>query len=569
MTFITGKSGSGKSTLANAMLGLYKFSGNISVNGEDIFNLNDRQLRNNITLVHQQPQLFSDNLLRNIALGSRDTEDVGAAEVQECVAFAGLEDTIAQLPQGLWTPSGRFGNALSGGQKQRVALARARLRNTPILILDEATSALDRRTAERVMANIRSWRRKKTTIIITHDLTQIQPQDYLYVLKDGRVVQEGYRSALENSSIGPFHELSSYQGRDHHSLAASPEENAPGPSQRRLRSTELDPESLVNVRSAPSFKAKPDRKLQFNSIFRHHSRIDRHPERSAMQVLRTVWHYLDREHRFKLVGGLLLAGVHATATPAFSLCFSKLLGTFSYQAESGCYSVSTWSFIIFMVAFLDAIASYFMHLYLECCSQFWVDSFRREAFHRILDQSCSWFDKKAHGAHRLGQCLDQEAEEMKTLLSRFASSIFVAVVMMLIAATGAFIVCWELTLVGLVVAAPMFAIVKFFRDASQRWERKSNDALQTADFIFTETFTNIQTVKSYTLEQEFRVRHVKALSEAARVAKKKTVASGILYGSSDAGVILIIGEYRVLLTPIHHAKAHSLSFLVRFTPCVI
>ncbi|CAL8576816.1 hypothetical protein XPA_002681 [Xanthoria parietina] len=93
---------------------------------------------------------------------------------------------------------------MSGGQRQRVAIARANLRDTPILILDEATSALDHISKGMVMDAIREWRRGKTTIIITHDLSQIADNEFAYILDKGVVVQEGYRYALEQGETGPL-----------------------------------------------------------------------------------------------------------------------------------------------------------------------------------------------------------------------------------------------------------------------------------------------------------------------------------------------------------------------------
>ena len=118
--------------------------------------------------------------------------------------MAALRDTVRELPKGLETLVGTSGSAMSGGQKQRVAIARARLRDTPILILDEATSALDHTSRLTVMDGIRKWRKGKTTIIITHDISQIEENDYAYLLDGGHIVQEGYRHVLSKNKSGLF-----------------------------------------------------------------------------------------------------------------------------------------------------------------------------------------------------------------------------------------------------------------------------------------------------------------------------------------------------------------------------
>lgn len=133
----------------------------------------------------------------NIACSRTDFQGVCQQDIKTALETCILDETVKMLPDGLDTPVGLGGRSLSGGQKQRVCLARARLRDTPILIMDEATSALDRHLKVEVMSNIRTWRHGKTTIIITHDLSQIRPADYVYTLENGRVVWEGFYYGLK------------------------------------------------------------------------------------------------------------------------------------------------------------------------------------------------------------------------------------------------------------------------------------------------------------------------------------------------------------------------------------
>lgn len=206
---MVGKSGSGKSTLGNLLMRFYvPNSGDLLIDGNSIHALDINWLRNNVTLVQQQSVLFNETVFKNIAFGRRDHNKVRKEEVKRSIETAHLQDTIAELPLGLDTVVGTGGSAMSGGQRQRVAIARARLRDTPILILDEATSALDYISRTSVMEAIRQWRQGKTTIIVTHDISQIQKNEYAYVLDNGILVQEGFRHALERSEIGPFERAS-------------------------------------------------------------------------------------------------------------------------------------------------------------------------------------------------------------------------------------------------------------------------------------------------------------------------------------------------------------------------
>ncbi|KUJ18851.1 P-loop containing nucleoside triphosphate hydrolase protein [Mollisia scopiformis] len=202
-TFIVGSSGSGKSTLGSLLMKYYEPSrGEILLDGNPLHILDPDWLRQNVSLVQQKSVLFNETILQNIAFGRElapTTDDI----VEACQA-ADLEDTLKALPLGLETVAMSGGQALSGGQQQRIVIARARLRNSPILILDEATSALDQTSRERVMTEIRKWRKGKTTIIITHDVSQIHDNEYVYVLQAGTVVQEGYRSNLADRQFGAF-----------------------------------------------------------------------------------------------------------------------------------------------------------------------------------------------------------------------------------------------------------------------------------------------------------------------------------------------------------------------------
>lgn len=197
--FVVGRSGSGKSTISHLLLKLYTLQGGqITIDGKNLGQLDTNWLRNNITVVQQDSVLFNETLSKNIALGHRDPDEVRERQISDCTDFAVLADTIKNLPGGINTMVGKGGCKLSGGQRQRIALARARLRDAPILVLDESTSALDHATRVRLLENIRAWRKDKSTIIITHDVSQIKPHDLTCLLKDGALVAQGHRSDLDS-----------------------------------------------------------------------------------------------------------------------------------------------------------------------------------------------------------------------------------------------------------------------------------------------------------------------------------------------------------------------------------
>lgn len=175
-------------------------SGTVTIDGNDILDIDTTWLRNNVTLVQQNCTLFNETIFTNIALGSQDPGRITHRQTDPCLKLAALEQLVAELPDGVYTTVGVSGSALSGGQTQRVALARARLRDTPILVLDEATSALDAQNRSAVMEAVRTWRRGRTTIIITHDMTQIREEDMVYMMDAGRIIRRGRFSTIKHST---------------------------------------------------------------------------------------------------------------------------------------------------------------------------------------------------------------------------------------------------------------------------------------------------------------------------------------------------------------------------------
>ncbi|ORX39720.1 P-loop containing nucleoside triphosphate hydrolase protein [Kockovaella imperatae] len=191
-TFIVGGSGSGKSTIAQLLLGLYDPNGGLIT--MDNRTLSPELTRQHIGAVQQGCILFDMSVHDNVAIGS--PSGATRAQVIEACKMALIHEFIEGLPEGYETNLGTGGSALSGGQRQRLAIARARIRNPTVLILDEATSALDATSRVLVFENIKTWRKNQTTIVITHDLSQIVPDDFVYVMRHGVVAEQGFRSDL-------------------------------------------------------------------------------------------------------------------------------------------------------------------------------------------------------------------------------------------------------------------------------------------------------------------------------------------------------------------------------------
>ena len=192
---LVGRSGSGKSTLASLIPRFYEaHSGEVRLDGRAVEEYDQASLRRQIALVTQQVNLFNDTVAANIAYGALAGADPSALE--DAVRRAHAQDFIATLPNGMNTLVGDDGVLLSGGQRQRIAIARALLKDAPILILDEATSALDSESERHIHAALEEAMRGRTTLIIAHRLSTVENADLIYVLDDGRIVEQGRHDAL-------------------------------------------------------------------------------------------------------------------------------------------------------------------------------------------------------------------------------------------------------------------------------------------------------------------------------------------------------------------------------------
>ncbi|NEP08909.1 MAG: ABC transporter ATP-binding protein [Symploca sp. SIO2C1] len=197
---IVGATGSGKSTLVKLLLRLYEVqAGKITLDGIEINQLQLQDLRRAIGLVSQDVFLFHGTVRENIAYGSFDAtlpEIMAAAEIAEAQEF------IDQLPQGYETIVGERGQKLSGGQKQRIAIARAVLKDPPVLILDEATSAVDNETEAAIQRSLEKITKNRTTIAIAHRLSTVRNADCIYVMEQGKLVEQGtHEQLLEQQGI--------------------------------------------------------------------------------------------------------------------------------------------------------------------------------------------------------------------------------------------------------------------------------------------------------------------------------------------------------------------------------
>ena len=191
---VVGPSGGGKSTLCQLIPRFYDVTdGAIRIDGRDVRDLKQHDLRAHIGIVQQDVFLFAGTIYDNIAYGRPDAT---AEEVAEAAKKAEIYDDIMEMPDGFQTYVGERGVMLSGGQKQRVSIARIFLKNPPILILDEATSALDSVTEHKIQSAFDELAKGRTTLIIAHRLSTIRSAGRIIVIDDNHIAEEGTHQEL-------------------------------------------------------------------------------------------------------------------------------------------------------------------------------------------------------------------------------------------------------------------------------------------------------------------------------------------------------------------------------------
>ncbi len=188
-----GASGAGKSTIINLIPRFYDTPATIEIDGIDVKHWDLKYLRQQIALVSQEILLFDTTIYENIAYGMKNPSK---EEVISAAKQAYAHDFISKMPLAYETQVGEGGISLSGGQRQRIAIARAILKKAPILLLDEATSALDADSEEKIQASLKPLMQKCTTISVAHRLSTIQDMDVIYVLDNGRIIEQGNHQQL-------------------------------------------------------------------------------------------------------------------------------------------------------------------------------------------------------------------------------------------------------------------------------------------------------------------------------------------------------------------------------------
>lgn len=534
-----GASGSGKSTLGALLTKLYTpSSGTISLGDSQLSELRASSVRQRILHLPQSSILFEETVGRNIALGKGDDWNKVTRE-EILVASQKVMLYSEDLPNGIDTVVGEGGMTVSGGQRQRIALARAILRDPEVLILDEATSALDYVSQSHVNDAIRSVRQGKTTVIITHDVSMIDDTDFIYVMKDGQVVEKGDRRNLMGTE-GHFYQMArAFERITQHAEATAPKRrNAEDVARAAITGhvTELKYSEANGAPVATVTNPIPKNLHNLGEVD-----VEANLEGETAKAL-TIWEILKTvpkcltfsQDMLMFVGFLATVG-NGAAIPAFGFTLSELIVNLFQPNTSG---TLYWALAVLGVAAFDGLTTSLKIYLLESSAEKWVSRSRNEGIKRIFGQDCLWFVRYLGQPSIIAARVINSGEEMRPIVGRFAGNLLNTIAMLALGTIWALIVGWELTLIGLALTPIIFFSTKAYVAICEKFQKKMARQVEQSTMVLHEVMRNIRGIMGLGLQKYFEA---KFLSE---VVAARAIASGRVFWIGSAfGVLEGVGYF--------------------------
>ncbi|CCK71077.1 ATP-binding cassette a-factor transporter STE6 KNAG_0G00190 [Huiozyma naganishii CBS 8797] len=564
MTFIIGKSGSGKSTLAKLLLRFYEeYSGSITVDNISICDLNQEWLLSNITVVEQNCTLFNDTLRNNILLGSENQSEPARMEsieererkLRKACNFALLNEMLADLTDGLDTVIGSGGVELSGGQRQRVALARAFLRNTPIMIFDESVSALDVAHRKLLMKAIRSWRQGKTTIVLTHELSQINPTDFIYIMEHGRVCEYGYQEDLlksETSYFSRFYQHQAPEGAVHESLPRYDTFRNSIVSDTKTPVTDiidkegktwvdqnseietlkgsyyisekLSGSSNTSSQSESDLEETNDGRKSFNK-----EDLEKGVDEPIMN-LKSIVKCMVKEAQYKgvLCVGIVFALCAGAANPVFSYSFSYLLnGIIPVHGTVGSsFYLLKWSLIVLSVAIIDAFCTFSKTFIMGYCSEYWIMDLRKKVMRTITYNKFEWFQLAENKPSEVSALALNDLRDLRTLVTEFLATASTFLVVSTCGLIWALVAGWKLSLVSISMFPLIIVFSGVYGAALQKCETDYKSAVAQLENCLYEVVVSMKTIRCLQLQTHFQNRYDRRKQRMLSLGRRRSVITG-------------------------------------------
>jgi ATP-binding cassette, subfamily B (MDR/TAP), member 1 len=553
-TALVGASGSGKSTIVGLVERFYDpVGGNIYLDGHDMKTLNLRWLRRQISLVQQEPVLFSTTIFDNIKFGLIGSQYEDAPEekqrdlIESAARMANAHDFVSGLPEGYQTNVGERGFLLSGGQKQRIAIARAVVSDPKILLLDEATSALDTKSEGVVQAALDKAAEGRTTIVIAHRLSTIKHADNIVVMSEGRIVEQGRHDELLEQR-GAYHSLVKAQR-----IGAELKEAEEGDPEKFLMD---EGENLARVHTSTGGRSgrstsipfdPEDEKLQ-NRLNRTQteksvsSKIlsERKQEKSSKYSLWTLIMVIAKFNKSEwwlMLLGLVFSVIAGGGQPTQAVFFSKSITALSRppsQYDELKHDVSFWALMYLMLGLVQFFVLIIQGTAFAYCSERLIHRARDRAFRTILRQDIAYFDQDDHAAGGLTSFLSVETTHLAGISGSTLGTILMVSTTLWASMIISLAVGWKLALVCISTVPVLLGCGYFRFYMLSAFHNRAKKAYENSASYACEATSAIRTVASLTREEDVWESYHQQLVSQARSSLKSVLKSSTLYASSQA-----------------------------------
>ncbi|KAK9453362.1 P-loop containing nucleoside triphosphate hydrolase protein [Dipodascopsis uninucleata] len=556
---LVGASGSGKSTIVGLIERFYKpIKGSITLDGHEITKLNLRWLRSCISIVSQEPTLFSTSVYENVEqglIGSR-YEHLSSVEkhdlVIEACRQANALSFIESLPKGFETQVGERGFLLSGGQKQRIAIARAIVSNPRILLLDEATSALDTKSEGVVQEALDRAAKNRTTIVIAHRLSTIKDADCIVVMKRGEIIEMGTHNELLAKN-GEYFEL--VQSQKIEKAKESSDESSSSETESDFDEKDTCSESsLEKVKTVATFRGQsasdyPDLEAE------------KRTEYSVLELVKFIAALSSPEQTYTMIG-ISCSIVQGLSYPAMGEFYAHSVQGLNYvftNINMMYREINIYGSLFFMLAvilFFVTAGAFSFYAYI---AQRLIRRIRFEMFRTLLRQDIAFYDRDENTTGVLTMSLAHEGQSIDGLSGATFGQIMNSIVNVISSSILGIVVAWNLGLVC-VACVPVSVVSGFFRfyvlSKFEETVRKSNEI--SASYAC-EAAAAIRTVATLTREDDVLEHYHDTLYEQTLKSRAKSRKSAILYAIAQSmqyfvtalafwygGVLLRIRQYGLL-----------------------
>ncbi|KAJ5661558.1 uncharacterized protein N7477_009174 [Penicillium maclennaniae] len=561
-TALVGPSGSGKSTVVGLVERFYlPVGGNVYLDGHDIQDLNLRWLRQQISLVSQEPVLFGTTIYNNIRHGLIGTrfENEPEKRIQELIEnaakMANAHEFIVALPEGYETNVGQRGFLLSGGQKQRIAIARAVVSDPKILLLDEATSALDTKSEGVVQAALDRAAEGRTTIVIAHRLSTIKTAHNIVVFVNGAIVEQGTHDVLLETD-GPYSKLVEAQRINEEKEADALVEEGDSESDEALEKKEVARVQSVasaatlmkdseDIRASGLFEEdirRADSRKSVSSVILSRRSGDSKNKYSLWTLIKFIASFNRAEWKW-LVIGLCFSILAGGGQPTQAFLYAKAISALSLPKDQYAKlrsDANFWSLMFLVVGIVQFITFSSHGIAFAYCSERLIRKARSQAFRTMLRQDINFFDKEENSTGALTSFLSTETKHLSGISGQTLGTILMTSTTLLAAIIISLSFGWKLALVCISVVPILLGcgFYRFYMLAA--FQSRSKVAYEGSASYACEATSAIRTVASLTRETDVWGVYHGQLENQGRASLISVFKSSLLYAMSQALVFFCV-----------------------------